>query len=229
MHTFGHPVEMAPLLALADEFNLAVVEDAAEGLGSFSDGKHVGTQGLVGCLSFNGNKIVTTGGGGALLFNNGELAAKAKHLSTTAKVPHSWDFVHDCIGFNYRMPNLNAALGCAQLEKLEEFLFAKRSLFQRYDDVFARISGIEIFQEYQGNRSNYWLQVALLDKPDMLLRDRLIESANHEGFGCRPVWRPINLLDPYSQCPRMDLPVTEDLWARIINLPSSAILGSSDA
>ena len=164
MHTFGHPSDIEGLLSIARDFNLVLVEDAAESLGSFYNGQHTGTFGLFGALSFNGNKTITTGGGGAILTNSESLARHAKHLTTTAKLPHAWEFRHDEIGYNYRMPNINAALGCAQLEQLPAKLAAKRELFSRYHAAFAGIKGVTLFKEPQNCQSNYWLQTLLLDE-----------------------------------------------------------------
>ena len=222
MHTFGHPCDMEGLLRVAEAFNLVVVEDAAESLGSWYEGQHTGAFGLLGILSFNGNKTITTGGGGAILTNNPDLARKAKHLTTTAKMPHSWDYRHDEVGFNYRMPNVNAALGCAQLEQLPGFLASKRRLAERYRDAFSRTSGVRIFEEPQNCTSNYWLQTLLLDEPDLEQRNAILETTNEAGLMTRPAWTLLHRLAPYVNCPRAPLPVAENLELRTINLPSSA-------
>jgi dTDP-4-amino-4,6-dideoxygalactose transaminase len=222
MHTFGHPCDLDPLLAIGREFNLAIVEDAAESLGSWYHGQHTGTFGLLGILSFNGNKTITTGGGGAILTDNPELARRAKHLTTTAKVPHRWGFVHDEVGFNYRMPNMNAALGCAQLEQLTGFLDSKRRLFERYRESFGVIAGTHILGEPPGCQSNYWLQTLLLDTDVDKERDSILTTTNDAGFMTRPTWTLLHQLLPYQNCPRAPVPVAEDLERRIINLPSSA-------
>ncbi len=222
MHTFGHPCDLEGLLAVAADFNLVVVEDAAESLGSWYHGQHTGTLGLLGILSFNGNKTITTGGGGAILTNDPELARRAKHLTTTAKVPHRWDFVHDEVGFNYRMPNLNAALGCSQLEQLPGFLASKRRLLGRYLEAFKGVSGARIFEEPPGSTSNYWLQSLLLGEPDIEQRNAILKSTNEAGFMTRPAWTLLHRLPPYADCPRAPLPIAESLGGRIISLPSSA-------
>lgn len=222
MHAFGHPCDLDPLLAIGREFNLAIVEDAAESLGSWYHGQHTGTFGLLGILSFNGNKTITTGGGGAILTDNPELARRAKHLTTTAKVPHRWGFVHDEVGFNYRMPNMNAALGCAQLEQLTGFLDSKRRLFERYRESFGVIAGTHILAEPRGCQSNYWLQTLLLDTDVDKERDSILTITNDAGFMTRPTWTLLHQLLPYQNCPRAPVPVAEDLERRIINLPSSA-------
>jgi perosamine synthetase len=221
MHTFGHPVEMELLLAVASDFNIAVIEDAAESLGSYIGGRHTGTFGLLGTLSFNGNKTITTGGGGAILTNDPALARRAKHLTTTAKVPHRWEFIHDEVGYNYRMPNLNAALGCAQLESLPGFLLNKRLLFNRYSDAFQDISGVEVFAEPDGCQSNYWLQTLVLDPKLAGQRDAILQATNDAGFATRPVWTLMHEISPYVSCPRMKVPVAESLSSRLINIPSS--------
>ncbi|GAA5415659.1 GDP-perosamine synthase [Paraliobacillus ryukyuensis] len=221
MHTFGHPVDMDELLELAKQFDLKVVEDAAEGLGSFYKGKHVGSFGDTAALSFNGNKVITTGGGGAVLTNDETLADRAKHLSTVAKVPHQWEYIHDEIGFNYRMPNINAALGCAQLEQIPLFLEKKRNLAYQYNKVIKSIEGIEFFTEKEHNHSNYWLNAILLDDPDINLRNEIIQRLHKEKILVRPIWKPLNELVMYQNCPRMDLSVSKDLNERIINLPSN--------
>ena len=222
MHTFGHPCDIHEILVVAEEFNLALVEDAAESLGSWYQGKHAGTFGLLGALSFNGNKIITTGGGGAILTDNPELAQRAKYLTTTAKVTHRWSYMHDEIGFNYRLPNINAALGCAQLEQLPEFLASKRRLFHLYSDAFSGLDGARIFQEPVDRASNYWLQTLILTQEDALQRDAILEISNDSGVMTRPTWTLLHKLPPYLNSPRAPLPVSESLEMRIINLPSSA-------
>ena len=226
MHAFGHPVDIEGVLAVARDFHLELVEDAAESLGSTIEGRHTGTFGRIGTLSFNGNKTITTGGGGALLINDSELARHAKHLTTTAKVPHRWEYRHDEIGYNYRLPNINAALGCAQLEQLPNFLTAKRALFQRYTAAFTGVTGTRIVREPRGCRSNYWLQVLLLDESAAHERDAVLASTNDAGYMTRPTWTLMHRLEPYRGCPRMALLVAESLERRLINLPSSSFLVS---
>jgi perosamine synthetase len=225
MHVFGHPADIEELLAVAHEFHLVLVEDAAESLGSTRGGRHTGTLGLMGTLSFNGNKTVTTGGGGAILTNDAALAGRARHLATTAKVAHRWEYRHDEVGYNYRMPNLNAALGCAQLEQLPGFLESKRRLFGDYQTALANTAGVRLVAEPPGCRSNYWLQTLLLDEANVGLRDEILAAANDAGFGIRPVWTLMHRLPAFGGCPRMQLPVAESLERRLINLPSSAHLG----
>jgi len=221
MHTFGHPADLDGLLAISRDFNIAMVEDAAESLGSFYHGKHTGTFGLLGTLSFNGNKTITTGGGGAILTNSAEIARYAKHITTTAKLPHVWDFRHDEVGYNYRLPNLNAALGCAQLEKLPAKLINKRELFFRYDAAFAKLPGVKLMSEPSSCQSNYWMQTLILDADYADQRDAILKSTNESGLMTRPAWILMNELTPYKSCPRMDLTVAQSLSQRLINIPSS--------
>jgi perosamine synthetase len=227
MHAFGHPLDIEGVMAVAHDFHLSVLEDAAESIGSTVRGRHTGTFGLMGAFSFNGNKTVTTGGGGALVTNDAPLARRAKHITTTAKLPHRWEFRHDEVGYNYRMPNLNAALGCAQLEQLPVFLSEKRRLFERYRAAFAGVSGVTLLAEPPGCRSNYWLQTLLLDPSLSAQRDAILEATNDAGFSTRPVWTLMHRLVPYQNYPRMPVPVAESLAARAINLPSSACLGTT--
>lgn len=229
MHAFGHPADIEGALAVARDFRLALVEDAAESLGSTVQGRHTGTFGLMGTLSFNGNKTVTTGGGGAILINDPELASRAKHLTTTAKVPHRWEYRHDEIGYNYRLPNINAALGCAQLEQLPEFLAAKRRIFERYRAAFAGVPHSRLVAEPEGCCSNYWLQTLLLDESAAGQRDAVLAATNDAGYMTRPTWTLMHRLAPYRACPKMKLPVAESLEQRLINLPSSVDLGVQSA
>lgn len=225
MHTFGHPVDIDALLAVAHDFHLQLIEDAAESLGSTVGGQHTGTFGLMGTLSFNGNKTITTGGGGAILTDNLELGAHAKHLTTTAKLPHRWNFVHDEVGYNYRLPNLNAALGCAQLEQLPGFLRDKRHLFEQYQAAFANVAGVHLVAEPAGCRSNYWLQTLLLDETYANQRDAVLTATNDAGLMTRPIWALMNRLPMYANAPKAALPVAESLERRVINIPSSSGLG----
>jgi perosamine synthetase len=224
MHTFGHPTDMAGILSVARDFNLKIVEDAAESLGSTYEGQHTGTFGLFGTLSFNGNKTITTGGGGAILTNDKALAKRAKHITTTAKVPHRWEYMHDEIGYNYRMPNINAALGCAQLEQIEGFLTGKRRIFERYQDLFADLPYLTIMKEPRGCHSNYWLQSLILDESVMSERDAILYATNDAKLMTRPVWTLMHRLPAFKTCPRMTLFIAESLERRVINLPSSSQL-----
>lgn len=226
MHVFGHPADLDALNEVAQRWHLALVEDAAESLGSSYRGRHTGNVGRVAALSFNGNKIVTTGGGGAVLTNDAQLARRAKHLTTTARVAHRWSFLHDEVGYNYRLPNLNAALGCAQLERLPSFIERKRRLAARYAAAFANVGTVSFLHEPPQTSSNYWLNAILLDAGQAAWRDDLLAVLNDAGYMSRPVWTLMHRLPMYQSCPRMDLAVAEDLEARIINVPSSAKLGA---
>ena len=222
VHTFGHPVDVEGVVAVARDYHLALVEDAAESLGSTYEGRHAGTFGLMGILSFNGNKTITSGGGGAIMTNDPVLAKHAKHLTTTAKVPHAWNYVHDKIGYNYRLPNINAALGCAQLEQISGFLKSKRELYGRYKSAFANVPELKVVAEPAGCMSNYWLQTLMLDESSAHQKDAILTMTNARGLMTRPVWTLMHRLKPYRQCPKMELAVSESLEQRLINLPSSA-------
>jgi perosamine synthetase len=226
MHAFGHPVDLDQLCEVCKRFGIELIEDAAESLGTLYKGRHTGQWGRLSALSFNGNKTITTGGGGAILTNDEELGRLAKHLTTTGKVPHRWEFNHDMIGYNYRLPNLNAALGCAQMEQLPNFLKSKRALAQRYLKAFSGIAGVRFFTEPDFARSNYWLNVLLLEEELVGERDSLLRVTNDSGIMTRPAWTPMHRLPMFSDAPRMELPVTESLAARLLNIPSSARLGA---
>jgi aminotransferase in exopolysaccharide biosynthesis len=217
MHTFGHPADLDGLMDVCRRWNLPLVEDAAESLGSLYQGRHTGTFGLLGTLSFNGNKILTTGGGGMVLTDEA-LGSRAKHLTTTAKKPHAYEFVHDEVGYNYRLPNLNAALGCAQLEQLDGFVAAKRSLAARYASFFSG-TDVQFVHEPTGCRSNYWLNAVLCDSRAQ--RDAMLKVTNDAGVMTRPVWQPMTHLPMYGHCLRGELMNADWLEARLVNLPSS--------
>ncbi len=221
MHTFGHASKIRELLEICTEFNITMVEDAAESLGTFYSNKHTGTFGLLGTLSFNGNKIITSGGGGAILTNDSNLAAKAKHLTTTAKLPHRWRYIHDEVGYNYRLPNLNAALGCAQLEGIERKVRKKRELYESYRAALREIKGVALFREPIDSRSNYWLQTLILDGENTQARDRILEIASAQEIQLRPTWDLVSTLVPYRNSPSMDLEVARALSKSVINIPSS--------
>ena len=228
VHIFGHPVDMAPLLAVAEKYGLVVVEDATESLGSTWKGQACGTFGHSAVLSFNGNKIITTGGGGMILTDDDAYALRARHFTTTAKKSHAWSFDHDEVGYNYRLPNINAALGCAQMERLPAMVAAKRELAERYLEVFDNFPGARIYREPEGARSNYWLNTLVLDRESAGERDRLLAALHAGGIRARPLWTPMHLLPMYRDCPRSRLPVAEDMHARCINLPSSPFLAASE-
>lgn len=222
MHTFGHPMQIEALIDVAKEFNLVVVEDAAESIGSYVGSTHTGTFGRCSSLSFNGNKTITTGGGGAILTNDAELAQRIRHLATTAKIPHDYEYIHDVVAFNYRMPNINAALGCAQLSRLDDFLSAKRILAKKYAEGFSSAKSMQFVAEPHGTTSNYWLNTIRLNKPDLSLRDELLVAARASGYMCRPAWNLLHTLPMHESSPRAKLPVAQNLWQSLINIPSSA-------
>lgn len=217
MHTFGHPVALDELMDVCSRWGLALVEDAAESLGSTYKGRHTGTFGLLGTLSFNGNKVITTGGGGMLLTNE-QLGTKAKHLTTTAKKPHAYEFVHDEVGYNYRLPNLNAALGCAQLEQLNAFLAAKRQLAMNYKHELAQ-TDLQFVTEPAHASSNYWLNAVVCN--DLAQRDALLKATNDSGVMTRPIWKLMTHLPAFEHCLKGDLSNAQWLESRIVNLPSS--------
>ena len=225
MHTFGHPVDMEAICAIAKKYHIVVIEDCAESIGSYYKNRHTGNFGLVSAMSFNGNKTITTGGGGAILTNDEKLGALAKHLTTQAKVPHRWEFRHDMIGYNYRMPNLNAALGCAQLEEIGDFLIRKRHLAKKYEDAFENDDVVDFFKEPEHSRSNYWFNALLLKPEYASLRDDLLEILNNNNIMSRPIWNLMYTLPMYEDCPRMDCRTAEDIGNRLVNIPSSVILG----
>jgi len=221
MHTLGHPVDIEAIVTLAHDRGIAVVEDAAESLGSFSKGKHTGTFGDLGILSFNGNKIVTTGGGGMILTDDAELGRRAKHITTTAKLPHAWEFEHDEVAWNFRMPNLNAAMGVGQLTKLDRYRSDKRELARRYAAVFAEVDGVTFLTEPAGTSSNYWLCAVRIDDPDLALRNELLSAANNDGLKCRPFWNLLSEQRMYLNAERGNLSTATSLLNSVICLPSS--------
>jgi perosamine synthetase len=229
VHIFGHPVDMDALDEICQEYHLTIIEDASESLGSYYKGKHTGSFCDIAVLSFNGNKTVTCGGGGAILLKNAEMAKRAKHLTTTAKRAHRWEFYHDELGYNYRLPNINAALGCAQLEQLSGFVEKKRILAHQYYEAFQGIDIATILQESPYAKSNYWLNALILKKPDRQFVSSFIELANEHKLGLRGLWTPLDTLPMYLQCPKMDLSQTYALFDSVIALPSSPNLGSNYA
>ncbi len=219
MHTFGHPVHLDELVAVCDRYHLELVEDAAESLGSFYKGKHTGTFGKIGAISFNGNKTITTGGGGMLLFRDEELGKFAKHITTQAKVSHRWEFVHDHIGYNYRMPNINAALGCAQLEQIDNILANKRETAENYKNYFKNNNDITFFTEPDNCKSNYWLNAVLLK--DKQTQQEFLQYTNDNRVMTRPVWELMNKLPMFKDCETDGLENTQWFADRVVNLPSS--------
>ena len=221
VHIFGHPCDIEKVIKISKKFKLAVVEDAAEALGSFHKKKHLGTFGDIGCFSFNGNKIITTGGGGMIITNQAKLAKKIKHLTTTAKLKHKWEYVHDEVGYNFRMPSINAALGLAQFFKLRTFLKAKRKLFYKYMKVLKGINGISLFKEPKNAKSNYWLQTLILDKKNSKFKNKILKEFHKKKVFSRPTWQLISDLKPYKNNQKMDLSIARDIYKRSINIPSS--------
>ena len=227
MHVFGHPCDMDALAELAQRWKLVLVEDAAESLGSSYRGRHTGNVGLVSALSFNGNKVITTGGGGAIVTNDAALAKRAKHLTTTARTSHRWNFLHDEIGYNYRLPNLNAALGCAQLERLPQMLARKRTLAERYRHAFEGVAQARFLAEPAYGRGNYWLNTIVLDDAHAAQRDDLLQALNDAGYMSRPIWTLMHKLPMYEHCPRAPLDTALRLERCVVNVPSSAKLGDA--
>ena len=217
VHVFGHPVEIDRIVEICNIYNIDVIEDSAESLGSFYKGKHTGTYGKFGIISFNGNKIITTGGGGMILTNDENLAKKAKHITTTAKRSHSYEYFHDSVGYNYRMPNINAALGVAQMEYIDQLVHIKRKIAMRYKNFFEKI-GIKFLVEPQYSRSNYWLNSILLKNKKE--RDRFLRDTNEKNIQTRPVWTLMYKLPMYKHCFKVDTPNAEYMEERVVNLPS---------
>jgi perosamine synthetase len=222
MHTFGFPLEIDKIISKCNEYNIPVIEDAAESLGSTYKGKHTGTFGLLGTYSFNGNKTITSGGGGIIVTNNDELGLLAKHLTTQAKVPHKWEYVHNHIGYNYRCPNINAALACAQIEQLENFIISKRKTSIIYQEYFNTNDQITFVNEPINSKSNYWLNAILLNNKNE--RDLFLEETNTNGVMTRPVWKLINKLKMYENCIHDGLINSNEIESRLVNIPSSVIL-----
>ena len=218
MHTFGHPCRIDEIKEICDAWSIALVEDAAESLGSFYKGKYTGTFGKLGAFSFNGNKIITSGGGGVIVTDDETLAKRAKHLTTTAKIPHPYEYVHDEIGYNYRMPNINAALLVAQMEQLENFLANKRATVKEYEKFFASIEGIDFIKEPKNASSNYWLNAVLLK--DKEARDAFLKETNENGVMTRPIWKLMNELEMFKNMQCANLDNAKYLEQRVVNIPS---------
>jgi perosamine synthetase len=221
VHIFGHPVDINQILDVCEEFNILLIEDAAESLGSYFEDRHTGTFGTAGIISFNGNKTITTGGGGMVLTNSEEIASKARHLITTAKVPHAWEYIHDAVGHNFRLPNLNAALGVAQMKNFESIVEMQRRLYEKYATGLRDVSGVTLLSEPADSRSNFWLQAIVLDRGNEGSRDEILEIFHADGLKVRPAWRPLHMLEPYAKYERTSMSGTEDVYARLVNLPSS--------
>jgi len=222
VHIFGNICKIDEIKKIAKKYNLLLIEDAAEALGSFYNKKHAGTFGLVGCISFNGNKIITTGGGGAIITNNKSLAKKIKHLSTTAKVSHAYEYIHDAVGYNFRMPNINAALGCAQMENLNKFLKSKRKLFLKYCLEFSKNINIRIIKNPINSKSNNWLNTIFITNLSLITKKQILNFAHKNKIYLRPVWRPLHQLSHFKSMPRMNLDQANTIYTSCINLPSSA-------
>jgi len=221
MHTFGHPCRIDEIKEICDRHHVFLIEDAAESFGSIYKGKHTGTFGQIGAFSFNGNKVITSGGGGCIVTNDKILAKKAKHLTTTAKVPHKWDFIHDMVGYNYRMPNLNAALAVAQLENLDDFINSKRKLASSYKEFFSTQEPT-FFKEPEQSKSNYWLNTILLKDKDQ--RNKFLEETNSCGVMTRPIWTLMNKLPMFEHAQCDNLVNSKWLNDRVVNIPSSVVL-----
>jgi len=219
MHTFGHPCRIDEIKAICDEYHIVLIEDAAESIGSFYKNAHTGTFGSYGCFSFNGNKTITSGGGGAIISSTDKAGQELKHLSTTAKVPHAWKYEHDRIAYNYRMPNLNAALALAQLERLEVFIASKRDTAHQYKTFFESYADCSFVEEPSGARSNYWLNAVLMENLEM--RDEFLKFSNDMGVMTRPVWELLNTLEMFNHCQSDDLTNSKQLASRLVNIPSS--------
>jgi dTDP-4-amino-4,6-dideoxygalactose transaminase len=219
MHTFGHPCRIDRIVDICNRYHIAVVEDSAESIGSYYKGQHTGTFGKLGILSFNGNKTITTGGGGMIITNDDALGPLAKHITTTAKKPHPWKFEHDMVGFNYRMPNVNAALGCAQMERLRDILENKRNTAHVYRDFFSQVAEIEYIPEPSDTISNYWLNVILLKNIDE--REEFLKQSNDNKVMTRPAWILMNVLDMFKKSIKADLYVSNEITAKLVNIPSS--------
>ncbi len=218
MHTFGFPCRVSEIAEICADWNIALIEDAAESLGSYAGGRHTGTFGSMATLSFNGNKVITTGGGGMIITDNSELAKRAKHITTTAKVPHPYEFVHDEIGYNYRMPNLNAALGCAQMERLEEFLMIKSQLANQWDTFFQG-RDVDFVKAVNGNKANHWLNAIILDSRED--RDEFLKLTNDNNVMTRPIWTLMSKLPMFKDCQTDGLENSLWLEDRVVNIPSS--------
>ncbi len=219
MHTFGLPVYIDQIIEVCNTYNIPVVEDAAESLGSYYKGQHTGSFGKAGIFSFNGNKTVTSGGGGAIVTNDKDFAVKAKHLSTQAKISHRWEYAHDAIGYNYRMPNINAALACAQLEQVDSFVKNKRDLSDLYADFFSNFEDVKFMRETENSKANYWLNAIMLK--DKKSRDAFLQYTNDAGVMTRPIWQLMNRLEMFKDCPKSDLSNAEFLADRVVNITSS--------
>lgn len=223
MHTFGFPCQISEIKDICEEWNINLIEDAAESLGSYVDSKHTGTFGKIGTLSFNGNKLITTGGGGMIITDDEEISLRAKHITTTSKVPHEYEFVHDEIGYNYRMPNINAALGCAQVEKLQDFIASKRDISIKWKTFFNNYD-VDFVESVPPNRSNYWLNTILMESLEE--RNEFLNYTNKNNVMTRPIWTLMSELEMYKECQNDGLIQSKLLSERIVNIPSSVPFNS---
>ena len=217
VHTFGFPCKIDKIIEIADKYRIPVIEDSAEAIGSFFNGKHCGTFGLAGILSYNGNKTITTGGGGMIITDDENFSRKVKHLTTTAKIPHKYEYIHDEIGYNYRMPNINAAIGVAQMENLSMILNNKRETAMQYKDFFKK-TGIKFIKEPLNSEANYWLNAILFDNKET--RNSFLEYTNNNGVQTRPAWKILNELEMYKECQTDDLTNSKRFSEGIVNIPS---------
>ena len=222
VHVFGNVCKIDEILKIANKYKLKLLEDSAESLGSFFHNKHTGIFGDIGCISFNGNKIITTGGGGAIITNNKSIAQNIKHLSSTAKIKHQWEYIHDKVGYNFRMANLNAALGLAQIENLNKFLKSKRRLFNRYYNEFRKVKGIRFISEQKYSKSNNWLNTIFINNSSIKKRNKILKLGHQNKIFLRPSWKPLHTLIHFKKMPRMNLAQTIKIYKSCINLPSSA-------
>ncbi len=229
VHVFGHAADIEGLQEVCDEFGIELIEDAAESLGSIYKGRSLGTFAKIAATSFNGNKIMTTGGGGAIFCRDEETATRAKHLTTTGKKPHPYLFEHDVLAYNYRLPGINAALGCAQISRVSDWFEKKRTLADRYREAFKAIPGVRFFSEVPGSKANYWLNTLILESRDRAIRDEILEHINAKGYMVRPIWTLMNRLSMYKDSPRANLEISESLEDRVVNIPSSPFLAGGNA
>jgi len=224
VHVFGIPCKILELKKVCKEFNLILIEDAAEAIGSFYKGKHLGSFGDAAILSFNGNKTISCGGGGAILTKNKKIATAAKHLTTTAKVNHKWEYLHNEVGYNYRMTNINAAVGCAQLENISKIIKSKRKIFAYYKNSFKNERDFHLLKESKESKANYWLIALILKKSNFKIRNTILNHLHKNGYQSRPIWKPLHKLPMFNKAPRANMLTAEKIYKSVINLPSSPIL-----
>lgn len=224
VHVFGHSAKIIQIKKISKKYNLKVIEDAAEALGSYCNKKHLGTFGDFGIISFNGNKTITTGGGGILLTNSKFFAKRAKHLTTTAKLNHKWEYIFEETGYNFRLPNINAALGLGQLKKLKELIYNKRKIFRKYNKYFSNQNELKVLKEPKNCKSNYWLQTIVLSGKLKKYKNSILKKGNYLNIGMRPCWKPLHTLKHLQKYPRMDLANSLEIYKSIINIPSSSNL-----